>query len=102
MVQYLVDSGQLSKSEARNHPRKNLITRALGVETNIEVDYLRVTVSSGTRLLLCTDGLTNCVEDAEIEAIVLERAPEAAVDGLIELANMRGGPDNITAVLMTL
>ena len=81
------------------HPNRNIITRAVGTESPLEVDVFVVSISEGDRILLCSDGLTNMVEDDEISFIVRENDVESAVGKLITRANDEGGVDNITAVL---
>ena len=101
MVQYLVEQGKLTAKQAKNHPEKNIITRALGVEKKVDIDYLETTVSPGEILLLCTDGLTNLVEGSEIKKIANEFGAENSVDEFIKLANSRGGSDNITIITLS-
>ncbi len=103
-VQYLIDKGEITPQEAVNHPNKNIILRALGVNESVEGDYFRI--DSYDRLLLCTDGLTNHVTDRRLADIVSgSYAPKppsfkARVERLIAEANEGGGLDNITAVIM--
>ena len=103
-VQYLIEKGEIRPEEAFNHPNKNIILRALGVNENVEADYYRI--DSYDRILLCTDGLTNHVNDERIGEIIsgayLTKKPsyKERVDKLIEEANAGGGLDNITAVLL--
>lgn len=97
VVQQMIERGQLTQTEARTHPRKNFITRALGVENTVMSDYTEIAWHPGDRLLLCTDGLTNMVEDAALEKLLGE--PDAA-DKLIEAALSAGGNDNITVCLI--
>ena len=101
MVQYLIETGELTPEEAKDHPKKHLITRAVGVDENIMVDYNEADLEKGDRVLICSDGLSNLVNEEEIAAIVKKNnTPTDAVDKLIELANERGGNDNITVVIM--
>lgn len=100
LVQALVEQGQLTPEQARVSPDKNMITRALGVEDEVAVDYSEVYLGPADRLLLCTDGLTNLVNDQELREIVLSHDPQTAVKRLVEKANDYGGIDNITAVLI--
>ena len=100
VVQYLLETGELTKEEVKNHPKKHLITRALGVEENVDADYNEFEVSVGDKLVLCTDGLTNMVSETEIQHIVAQNAAADAADALVELANERGGNDNITVVII--
>lgn len=100
LVEELVRSGQLTKEEARNHPQKNLITKALGVDTAIEPDFFQVDLKIGDKILLCSDGLSNMVPDEEIEKI-LRRASDIkqTVNLFIEQANQEGGLDNIAVLV---
>lgn len=100
IVQAMVERGQLTQDEAKNHPRKHFITRALGVEETVECDYGEWEIPEGNRLLICTDGLTNMVEPEEIYALVQSEEETQVPDRLIHAANMAGGSDNITAVLV--
>lgn len=78
MVQELVNSGDLTTQQARRHPQKNIITRALGVESGIEIDYCECKFSGDDLLLLCTDGLTNYVEEEQIERLARTGSPASA------------------------
>ncbi len=100
VVQDMVEKGQLTQSEARNHPRKHFITRALGVEATVECDYLEYALAEGDGLLICSDGLTNMVETEEIRRLAAATPQDELADRLIAAANMNGGSDNITVVLM--
>lgn len=99
MVQELVDSGKITEEQARNHPNRNIITSALGVESELKTDYNERKLKKGDLLLLCSDGLSNMLRDEEIAKIIREndffRAPDLLVKRAVEL----GGFDNITAVL---
>lgn len=101
VVQEMIESGQLTEEQARSHPRRHFITRALGVKEDECGEYDELTLQPGDRLLLCTDGLTNTVETAAIAAIVAGQPPTEAIKSLISAALDGGGTDNITAVLMT-
>jgi protein phosphatase len=94
--------GLLSAAEAAAHPRRNEILRAVGVAPEVEVEIAEVEVAPGDRFVLCSDGLSGVVEDEEIAAIVQSADPETAVDRLIEMANDRGGPDNITVQILSI
>ncbi|KAF0206910.1 MAG: hypothetical protein FD171_2148 [Actinobacteria bacterium] len=101
MVADMVRAGTLTPEEARVHPSRSVITRALGSDPNLLVDAFEVTAAPGDRLLLCSDGLTSMVEDEDIERIVAESpAPQTAVVRLLAAANDAGGQDNITAVVV--
>ncbi len=107
-VQYLLDLGQISQSEADNFPNKNIITRAIGTENSVKADFIRENVADGTYLLLCSDGLTNHVSDEGIRDIVISADTKGldqiklslTVRRLIDSANENGGSDNITALLV--
>ncbi len=103
-VQYLIDKGEITEDEAATHPNKNIILRAIGVNDNVEADFFRI--DNYERLLLCTDGLTNHIDDERIGEIIsgayTSKHPgyKARVEKLIAEANENGGLDNITAVLL--
>jgi protein phosphatase len=101
-VAEMVRSGDLTQEEAVNHPWRNRITRALGMKENVDLDAQTVEVRSGDRLVLCSDGLTRHVSDAEIAAAVTQQAPRLAGQQLIGLANQRGGSDNISVIVAEL
>lgn len=101
LVEEMVKIGNITESEARVHPQKNIITRALGIDEEVQADYFEVQVQPSDIVLLCSDGLTNMVEDDEIEYIIHHsESLEEAGNALIEKANANGGSDNITAVLV--
>jgi PPM family protein phosphatase len=101
LVQHLVDEGQITREEAAHHPQRSIITRAIGVSPEVDVDSMTLDLQPGDQLLMCSDGLTGVVEDRVI-AELLDRTvdPDAAVEELVRLANQAGGPDNITVVLL--
>lgn len=100
IVARLVDIGQLTPEQARVHPQRNMIYRSLGTDPQIEVDVLSQSLAPGDLLLLCSDGLNNHVEDEELAQIVQDEPAEArACERLIDLANQRGGKDNISVVI---
>lgn len=101
VVQSLIEGGKLTPEEAKFHPRKNVITRAIGVEENISVDLDAVSLNEGEHLLLCTDGLTNFIDAEGIKEIFDKYKPEKVPQKLIDIANKGGGSDNITVVLIT-
>lgn len=100
VVQVMVDRGELTADEARHHPRKNLITRALGVKPKLDIDYCECPFTAGDIILMCSDGLSNCVEEIEMCEILRTNDGRTAVDKLIDTANQNGGSDNITAVAL--
>ena len=100
LVQELLEQGKISDEDAKNHPQRNLITRAVGVGSKVCIDYLETVLNPGDRVLICTDGLTNNCDPSVIYKTVLQEPPEEVPGRLIDLANDAGGPDNITAVLL--
>lgn len=103
LVQLLVERGEITPAEARVHPQKNLITRALGVDSHVECDVTRLEPGPGSRLLLCSDGLTNVLEDGTVLELSRREAEiEPLCRALVELTLERGAPDNVTAVLAQL
>jgi protein phosphatase len=103
LVEEMVRRGGIDKATARNHPDKNIITRAIGVGDEVEIDFFSVPITGGERFLLCSDGLTNMLEDEEICRIVQASSKEQihqAVGRLIEAANQVGGQDNIAVILI--
>ncbi len=100
LVQDMVELGYITKEQARIHPERNIITRAIGIGEHIEEDYRFVTLRPGDTILLCSDGLCGFVTDDEIASIMQKYRFENICERLIECANAHGGGDNITAVLM--
>ncbi|MFA9431648.1 Stp1/IreP family PP2C-type Ser/Thr phosphatase [Egicoccus sp. AB-alg2] len=101
LVQHLIDAGQITRREAASHPQRSIITRAIGVARDVEVDSMTIDVEPGDQVLLCSDGLTGVLEDEEIaEELRSGEDPEHVIQRLIQAANARGGPDNITLVLL--
>jgi len=101
LVQHLVDEGQITREEAARHPQRSVITRAIGVSHDVDVDSMSLELQPGDQLLLCSDGLSGVVEDEDIARTLVETDdPDDAVDALIHLANDAGGPDNITVLLL--
>ena len=123
-AQEAIEQGYLSPAEAAKHPNRNVIKRYLGIQPDVEVDSQiiavsavsdtqpeqtppaqrpivdHITLKAGDTVLLCSDGLTDVVQDAVIQQIVIQHQPQKAAEKLIEAANQAGGPDNITAVLL--
>jgi len=99
LVEDLIADGLIARSEAREHPRKHVITRAIGSEPDILVDIFEYKCNAGDVLLLCTDGLTEMIDDNEILKIVnASDDVKSAVESLVSKANENGGTDNITVV----
>ena len=100
-VQELVSTGHITEIEARSHPRRNIVTRALGIEPNVRVDTWVLPFVLGDRYVLCSDGLVDEVDDAEIADLLLANAsPQDAADALVAAANEHGGRDNVTVVVV--
>jgi len=101
LVEEMIRIGEIDRSEAREHPDKNIITRALGVSTHVEVDFFEVDLKKGDVILMCSDGLTNMVEDEDIRMVVKgQRDVVQIVEELIKVANHNGGSDNIGVVVI--
>lgn len=93
-------AGHISPADAVTHPQRSMLTRVLGISPEIEVDSITFDSAPGDRLLICSDGLTNMVEDERIAQLLAKGSPEEAVWTLIEEANRAGGHDNITVVVV--
>ena len=101
LVEEMVRLGEVRKEDAKDHPDKNIITRAVGVVPELSVDFFEVELKPGDTVLMCSDGLTNMIEDEEIKKIVLgQRDIVEKAEKLIDTANGNGGKDNITVVLI--
>ncbi len=98
MVQDLVENGTITADEAKSFPGKNIITRAIGVDNRVAVDFIEDSYEKDDILLLCTDGLTNFVSDDEIIATATDASSFEYAEKLVDLANENGGGDNITVV----
>lgn len=101
LVEEMVRMGGIDRESARKHPDKNIITRAIGARDTVETDFFNLELKPGDQILLCSDGLTNMVEDEEILRIlngqgILKRR----VEELVRLANQNGGKDNISAIVV--
>lgn len=100
LVEEMVRAGQISGDEAKHHPHRSIITRALGVEATVEIDIIHQDILPADKFLFCSDGLTGVVEDADIaSAMTGSDGLEEIGRRLIEMAKSGGGPDNITVVL---
>ena len=101
VVAELVRTGELDKDDAKYDKRKNMITRAIGAEETITPDYFDVEISGNEHILLCSDGLTNMVEDQEIyEILTSEETIESRANRLVERANANGGKDNVSVIII--
>jgi len=102
-VEEQVRVGLISRTEAAKHPQRNIITRSLGSDRELDIDIFETEVEPGHSIMLCSDGLSNMISEQEIGSIVSKGwMAEAAVNELIELAIKRGAPDNVTAVLINI
>ena len=99
-VQDLQDSGLLSEAEARVHPRANIVTRAIGVEAQLELTMVELLLMPGDSYLLCSDGLNKTVEEHEITEVLSHDEPGEIASSLVSLGLMRGAPDNITVIVV--
>lgn len=101
LVEEMVRMGGMAPETARNHPDKNIITRAIGARDSIEVDFFTEELKYGDIVLMCSDGLTNMISDSEIEAILrYDASLEAKAHELVDRANENGGKDNIAVILI--
>ena len=101
LVEEMVRMGELAKDAAKDHPDKNIITRAVGAAQDVDVDFFEVELYPQDYILMCSDGLTNMVEDEDIRRIVQSQRDVAErVEKLVETANDHGGQDNITVVVI--
>ncbi|MCS3472887.1 serine/threonine-protein phosphatase Stp1 [Pseudomonas sp. JUb42] len=99
-VQDLQDSGLLSEAQARVHPRANIVTRAIGVEDQLQLSIAALQILPGDSYLLCSDGLNKTAEDHEIRDVLCHADPYTVVRSLVHLGLTRGAPDNITAIVV--
>ena len=101
LVEEMVRMGGIDREAARNHPDKNIITRAIGARDTIEIDFFHEELKSGDIVLMCSDGLTNMLEDEEIGRILRSQGTiEERAEELIEAANQNGGRDNIAVIVI--
>lgn len=101
LVEEMVAQGRMERGSAEYHARKNVITRAIGVSDTVEIDFFDVKLAAGQQILLCSDGLTNMVTDDEILTMVKRELPlRERAEALVEAANLSGGRDNITVILI--
>lgn len=101
LVARLVDIGQITAEQARTHPQRNLLYRSVGTDPTVEIDTRSEQIEAGDVVLLCSDGLFSYVRDEELARIAIEDAdPEHACNRLVQLANERGGSDNISVVII--
>ena len=101
LVEEMVRMGGINREQAREHQDKNIITRAIGAEDELEIDFFQVQLKKGDFILLCSDGLTNMIEDEDIRMILLgQKDIVGKAEALVEAANRNGGKDNISVVLI--
>ena len=101
LVAEMVRMGGIDKESARNHPDKNIITRAIGARDDIEPDFFNLELQAGDLVLLCSDGLTNMMDDEEIRRILTEGGSlQDRAEKLVETANRNGGKDNISVIVI--
>lgn len=101
LVEEMVRMGGIGREEARNHPDKNIITRAVGAKDDVEVDFFNLELQTGDMVLLCSDGLTNMVDDETICRILKNgKSLRDRVEELVETANVNGGRDNISVIVI--
>lgn len=98
-VQELVSKGRITEAEAADHPRKNVLTRALGTDPAVEIDTTSLKLHEGDTLMLCTDGISNHVDTPELLSLIADNPPDRACREIIALANSRGGFDNMTILI---
>jgi protein phosphatase len=100
-VQELVNEGIITPEEARVHPRRNIVTRAMGIDRNVQVDVFHQLVRTGDRVLLCSDGLVDEVADFDIAQVLIDHSdPQEAAEALVMVANANGGRDNTTVIVV--
>ena len=100
-VQELVNEGIITPEEARVHPRRNIVTRAMGIDRNVQVDVFYQLVRTGDRVLLCSDGLVDEVPDFDIAQVLIDHSnPQEAAEALVMVANANGGRDNTTVIVV--
>ena len=99
LVQQLLDNGTITEEKARNHPNRNIITRALGTNELVEVDLFDVDLNNVIKCVLCTDGLTNDVTYSEMYDIIMENDNDSSCKMLVDLSKSKGGRDNISVIV---
>lgn len=101
LVEEMVRMGEMDKEVAKDHPDKNIITRAIGAIPEVSIDFFEVDAEEGDHILMCSDGLTNMIEDEEIRSIIMgQRDIAEQAEKLVETANRNGGKDNITVIVI--
>ncbi|MGN1050797.1 MAG: Stp1/IreP family PP2C-type Ser/Thr phosphatase [Acutalibacteraceae bacterium] len=100
VVQEMVNRGEITEEEAQHHPNKNFITRALGINSGVKIDYVEHDFTYGDTILICSDGLSNCVEKSDMLAFVKDYKGEELTNVLVEKAKENGGSDNISVIVI--
>ena len=101
-VQALIDEGKITEEESREHPQKNVITKAVGIMESVEPDTMKLTLDNDESLLLCCDGVIAHLPDEDIHKIIRdENNPQNACQQIVDLANERGGTDNISLIILS-
>jgi protein phosphatase len=101
-VQALIDEGKITEEEAREHPQKNVITKAVGIMESVEPDTMKLTLDNDESLLLCCDGVIAHLPDEDIHKIICDADdPQNACQQIVDLANERGGTDNISLIILS-
>ena len=101
LVEEMINLGEIDRKNARTHEKKNIITRAIGVDSEVVADFFEVEYSKGDIILMCSDGLSNMIEDEDMKIIINEGNDLSEIaNKLIEVANNNGGKDNISVVLV--
>lgn len=99
-VRELIERGEITEEQAKTHPKRNKITRAIGAESNVTPDYFELDINEGDMLLLCSDGLSSYGDDMDILDICFETSRAECADALIKYANDNGGSDNVSVALI--
>ncbi len=101
LVEEMVRMGEMDKEVAKGHPDKNIITRAIGALPEVSIDFFEIEIEEGDHILMCSDGLTNMIEDNDIRSIIMgQRDIAEQAEKLVETANRNGGKDNITVIVI--
>lgn len=101
LVEEMISMGEIDRKNARNHSKKNIITRAIGVESEVVADFFEIEYQKGDIILMCSDGLSNMIDDVDIKNIINEGTELSEItDRLMEVANNNGGKDNISVILI--
>ena len=100
LIAEMVRLGELTPEQARNHPDKNIITRAVGTQDTVKIDFFDIQLEEGNQLVMCSDGLSNLVTDEEIFELICREDGEDKAKRLIDKANANGGRDNIAVIVV--